>query len=210
MRDIDTTIEKLKDEVISMCRRKGWGINGIQNPQHVSMAMIVETMELLEHFASLAPSDEAGLLNGDMPEKCIDIAEEMSDVLMYSLQLMYTLNVDVSKELHDGFSDSRTTLSELLVCAGKADCGLAAQAMQIAVKSRFVLETFQWLNDADVLMLIEGKKSSVNKEAGIAFAGMFKEILILAHMLRIDISASIARKIAIVDKRVYPDDDPVR
>ena len=82
--------------------------------------------------------------------------------------------------------------------------------MQVAVKSRFVLEVFQWLNDSDVEMLIAGNMRKTAAEAGAAFSAMFKEILTLASMLDIDISASIARKIAIVDKRVYPDDDPVR
>lgn len=41
-----------------MCRRKGWGDeNGVQNPQHVAMAMTVEMSELLEHFQWLDPAD---------------------------------------------------------------------------------------------------------------------------------------------------------
>jgi len=210
MRDRDTTLKKIKHEVIEMCLRKGWGDNGIQNPQHVTMAMVVEAMELLEHFVCLTPAEEAALCTGGMRDERIEIAEEMSDVLMYSMQLMYTLNVDVSRALCGELSDECSTIVQLKECAGSGDNGLKEQAMRVGIKSRFVLEEFQWMNDADVAELMKGLWPKKAADAGKAFAALFREILILANRLDIDIAAAIARKIAIVDKRVYPDDDPVR
>ena len=210
MRDNNTTISILKDNIIDMCRRKGWGTDGIQNPQHVTMAMTVETMELMEHFVNLIPEAEAEMLSEKMRGERIEIAEEMSDVLMYAMQLMYTLKIDVSKAVHSEFSDCVTPVSELKAYIGCPETGLARQSMRVAVNSRFVLEAFQWLNDADVLKLMKGGLPKVRSEVAGAFAKMFREILALANMLNIDISASIERKIAIVDKRVYPEDDPVR
>ena len=193
-----------------MCRRKGWGMNGIQNPQHVTMAMIVETMELMEHFVDLTPLAEAALLSEEMRGERIEIAEEMSDVLMYAMQLMYTLKIDVSKAVCSEFSDSFTHVSKIKSCIGCPENGPVMQAMKVSVNSRFVLEAFQWLNDKDVLKLMDGGLPAVQTEVAEAFAKMFHEIIALANMLKIDISASIERKIAIVDKRVYPEDDPVR
>jgi len=210
MRDTETTLKQLKEQIIEMCRRKGWGDDGIQNPQHVAMAMLVETMELLEHFSDMSRETESLLLEGKLPGECIEISEEMSDVLMYSMQIMYTLGVDVSKHLFADCSDAFTTVAELRALAGKADRTLPVQAMQVAVKARFVLELFQWLNDADIHRVLTYGDAALSAETGRAFAGMFREILKLANMLGTDICASIARKIAIVDKRVYPDDDPVR
>ena len=210
MRDSDTTIKKLKLEIIEMCRRKGWGIDGVQNPQHVTMAMIVETMELMEHFVYLTEPDAQRLVSGGMRDEQIEIAEEMSDVLMYSMQLMYTLRIDVSKGLCEDFSDDYTFISELCRYAGNGSLKLMQQAMMVGIKARFVLEAFQWMNDDEVEALIQGANRKKAAEAGNAFAGMFREILILANMLDIDTSAAITRKIAIVDKRVYPKDDPVR
>ena len=210
MRDSDTTIKKLKLEIIEMCRRKGWGIDGIQNPQHVTMAMVVEAMELMEHFVGITEKDEQMLMAGSMRDERIEIAEEMSDVLMYSMQLMYTLGIDVSKGLCEDFSDDYTFISELCRYAGNGSLELMQQAMMVGVKARFVLEAFQWMNDDEVKALTNGANRQKANETGNAFAGLFREILILANMLDIDISASITRKIAIVDKRVYPEDDPVR
>ncbi len=82
--------------------------------------------------------------------------------------------------------------------------------LTILLLARFVLEVFQWLTDAQVDSMMRGGMPETAAAAGDAFCGMFREVLLLANMLHIDIANSIARKIAIVDKRVYPDDDPVR
>ena len=195
MFDISCTVGKLKYEVIEMCRRKGWGDDGIQNPQHVAMAMMVETMDLLKGGA-------LGLKS--------EIAEELSDVMMYSLQLMYTTRVDMSRGISDEYTDDMTTVAQLKAFVEESGAGLKEQAMNVGVKARFVLEVFQWMNDKQVEALIRGENPEKCAETGAAFAEMFREVLRFANMLDIDISASIVRKIAIVDKRVYPDDDPVR
>lgn len=210
MRDVNTTIGQLKSEIIDMCRRKGWGEDGIQNPQHVAMAMLVETMELLEHFADMSPDMAKDLLSGGANGLRYEIAEEMSDVLMYSMQLMYTLRVDVSAQVAPDCSDGRTFLSELRARVEDNGAGLSEQAMLVGVKARFVLEVFQWMNDRQVETLARGERPDVSARAGEAFGWMFTEVLRLAKMLDIDISAAIERKIAIVDRRVYPADDPVR
>lgn len=210
MFDISCTVGKLKYEVIEMCRRKGWGDDGIQNPQHVAMAMMVETMELLERFADMSPDMAEDLLKGGALGLKSEIAEELSDVMMYSLQLMYTTRVDMSRGISDEYTDEMTTVAQLKAFVEESGAGLKEQAMNVGVKARFVLEVFQWMNDKQVEALIRGEMPEKCAETGAAFAEMFREVLRFANMLDIDISASIARKIAIVDKRVYPDDDPVR
>lgn len=97
--DGNTTISELKKEVLALCVRKGWGKDGIQNPQHVAMAMTVEMSELLEHFQWLNEADIARLLDGGDPERIAQIAEEYADVMMYGLQLMQALNVDVTGQI---------------------------------------------------------------------------------------------------------------
>lgn len=210
MFDSSCTVEKLKYEVIEMCRRKGWGDDGIQNPQHVAMAMLVETMELLEWFADMSPDMADDLVRGGADGLRSEIAEELSDVMMYALQLMYTMKVDIAAGQADGYTDSTATVAGLKAIAGESGAPIKEQAMLIGVKARFVLEIFQWMNDGDVEALLRGEKPEACAEAGRAFAEMFREILRFADMTKIDISASIARKIAIVDRRVYPKDDPVR
>lgn len=99
MNDRETTISALKEAVHQMCIRKGWGENGVQNPQQVAMAMTVEMSELLEHFQWMNAEDVRALMNGEMPEKTAMIAEEFADIMMYGLQLTRTLNIDVAAQI---------------------------------------------------------------------------------------------------------------
>ena len=97
--DLNTSISELKQRVHELCIRKGWGENGVQNPQHVAMAMTVEMSELLEHFQWLNEGDVRRLMNGEDPERCAMIAEEFADVMMYGLQLMRTLDIDITSQI---------------------------------------------------------------------------------------------------------------
>lgn len=67
MADRDTTVYELKSRVMQLCRDKGWGDNGIQNPQHMAMAMTVEMAEMLEHFQWLEEKDVQALMRGEDP-----------------------------------------------------------------------------------------------------------------------------------------------
>ena len=99
MNDGNTTIAQLKEAVHQLCLRKGWGVEGVQNPQHVAMAMTVEMSELLEHFQWLNPPEVRALMEGRDPERVALIAEEFADVMMYGLQLMRALGVDVTEQV---------------------------------------------------------------------------------------------------------------
>ena len=98
--DSNTSIRELKRQILAMCRRKGWGDqNGVQNPQHVAMAMTVEMAELLEHFQWLNAADVERLLRGGDPERVALIGEEFADVMMYGLQLTSALGIDVTQQI---------------------------------------------------------------------------------------------------------------
>lgn len=99
MNDSNTSINQLKEQVHQLCLRKGWGVEGVQNPQHVAMAMTVEMSELLEHFQWLNPEDVQKLMDGGDPDRCAMIAEEFADVMMYGLQLARTLGIDVTEQI---------------------------------------------------------------------------------------------------------------
>ena len=99
MNDTNTTLSQLKEAVHQLCLRKGWGVEGVQNPQHVAMAMTVEMSELLEHFQWLNPEDVRALMEGRDPERCAMIAEEFADVMMYGLQLTRTLGIDITQQV---------------------------------------------------------------------------------------------------------------
>ena len=98
--DLNTNISELKEAVHALCLRKGWGVDGIQNPQQVAMAMTVEMSELLEHFQWLNADDVSRLMCGDDPARCAMIAEEFADIMMYGLQLTRTLGIDITHEIY--------------------------------------------------------------------------------------------------------------
>lgn len=99
MNDNDTTISTLKEQVHQLCLRKGWGVEGVQDPQHVAMAMTVEMSELLEHFQWLDHENVVALMEGRDPERVALIAEEFADVMMYGLQLARTLGIDITTQV---------------------------------------------------------------------------------------------------------------
>ena len=99
MNDSNTTLSELKEQVHQLCLRKGRGVEGVQNPQHVAMAMTVEMSELLEHFQWLNPEDVDALLAGRDPDRLAMSAEEYADVMMYGLQLTRTLGIDITEQV---------------------------------------------------------------------------------------------------------------
>ena len=99
MTDDITTISQLKDAIFALVLKKGWGVNGVQNSQHVAMAMSVEMSELLENFQWMEKEDVERLQQGLDPERKARIAEEFADVMMYGLQLMRNLDIDVSAQI---------------------------------------------------------------------------------------------------------------
>lgn len=99
MNDNDTTLSALKEQVHRLCLRKGWGVEGVQDPQHIAMAMTVEMSELLEHFQWLNHDDVTALMEGRDPERVALIAEEFADVMMYGLQLTRTLGIDITQQV---------------------------------------------------------------------------------------------------------------
>ena len=114
MNDTNTTIAQLKEWVHALCLRKGWGENGVQNPQQVAMAMTVEMSELLEHFQWLNPEDVRRLMDGGDPERCAMIAEEFADVMIYGMHLAHALGIDVSEQVQRkiGIVDRRPPKSD--------------------------------------------------------------------------------------------------
>ncbi len=99
MNDRETTLFEIKEAVHRLCLRKDWGVQGVQNPQQVAMAMTVEMSELLEHFQWMNPEDVRALMAGEHPEKTALIAEEFADVMMYGVQLARTLGIDIAHEI---------------------------------------------------------------------------------------------------------------
>ena len=85
--DDSTTIQQLKDSVEQFKIDRNWG--QYHTPQDLVVSISIEAAELLEVFQWGIKKD----LSSDGLEK---INEELADILIYSLSLANTLDLDVS------------------------------------------------------------------------------------------------------------------
>lgn len=83
------SIEQLRDALRRFSEERDW--NQFHSPKNLSMALAVETGELLEHFQWLS-EQESQALSGD---KLAEVRAEMADVLIYLVRLADKLGVDL-------------------------------------------------------------------------------------------------------------------
>ncbi len=83
--DLDTLRQALRDFV----RARDW--EPFQSPKNLSMALIVEAAELVEHFQWLTQQESRAL----PPERRRAVAHEMADILIYLLRLADVLDIDL-------------------------------------------------------------------------------------------------------------------
>jgi NTP pyrophosphatase (non-canonical NTP hydrolase) len=67
------------------------------SPKNLASALAVESAELLEHFQWLTEEQSRNLAHG----KIAQVAEELADVLLYTLQLADKLGVDLRAAARD-------------------------------------------------------------------------------------------------------------
>lgn len=81
--------EDLKKRLVEFARDRDW--EQFHSPKNLSMALIVEAGELLEHFQWLT-QDESYKLS---PEKLKAVELELADILIYLTRIAGKLNVDL-------------------------------------------------------------------------------------------------------------------
>jgi dCTP diphosphatase len=79
----------LRDKLRAFAAERDW--EQFHTPKNLSMALMVETAELLEHFQWLTETQSANLSEGNKAE----VGEELADVLLYLVRLSDTLGVDL-------------------------------------------------------------------------------------------------------------------
>lgn len=94
MTDQTATIQSLKDRVAAFVAERNWQHH--HRPKHLAMSIAIEAAELMEHFQW---TDEDGALS-DPRFKNADaqaaVAEELCDVLAYTLSMANQLNIDIA------------------------------------------------------------------------------------------------------------------
>lgn len=79
----------LRDKLRAFAEARDW--DQFHSPKNLSMALMVEVAELMEHFQWLT---EAQTCNLDAEKKAV-VAEELADILLYLVRLSDKLGVDL-------------------------------------------------------------------------------------------------------------------
>ena len=92
MSDTQTTVAELKKLVESFVDRRDW--RQFHSPKNLSMSMAIEAAELMEHFQWLSAEESRETMHD--PEKLGQVADELADVVCYSLAMANQLGLDLS------------------------------------------------------------------------------------------------------------------
>jgi len=85
------TLENLKERMAAFVRERDW--EQFHTPKNLSMSIAIEAAELMEHFQWLTVEESKDL----SPDALSDIGEELADIVIYSLSLSNSLNLDLSR-----------------------------------------------------------------------------------------------------------------
>lgn len=82
-------LEKLRDRLREFARARDW--EQFHSPKNISMALIVEAAELVEHFQWLTEKQSYEL----PPDKLREVEEEIADIFIYLVRLSDRLGVNM-------------------------------------------------------------------------------------------------------------------
>jgi NTP pyrophosphatase (non-canonical NTP hydrolase) len=91
--DDHTTLADLRRRIAEFIAARDW--EQFHTPKNLSASIAIEAAELLEHFQWLTDEQAAAVMQDE--EKLAAVADEMADVIIYTLSLANALDVDVSE-----------------------------------------------------------------------------------------------------------------
>lgn len=83
------TLEQLRQRVADFAAARDW--DQFHSPKNLSMALIAEAAELVEHFQWLTEEQSRMLA----PDKRAAVAEELADILIYLIRAADKIGVDI-------------------------------------------------------------------------------------------------------------------
>lgn len=90
--DTSTTIQELKSIVNQFVMERDW--ERFHLPKNLAMSIAIEAAELMEHFQWTGTDSAPDPITDDSP-----VAQEIADVLAYTLRIAEVLGVDLSRAL---------------------------------------------------------------------------------------------------------------
>ncbi len=95
-------LTSLKQKLRIFSEDRDW--DQFHSPKNLSMALIVEVAELVEHFQWLTEEQSRTLSE----EKLGEVKEELADILIYLVRLADTLDVDILRAAGEKIEKNRT------------------------------------------------------------------------------------------------------
>jgi NTP pyrophosphatase (non-canonical NTP hydrolase) len=83
------SLDNLNSRLKAFAQKRDW--EQFHNPKNLTMAMIAECAELVEHFQWLTPEQSMNLAR----EKHDEVALEMADILIYLIRCAERLDIDL-------------------------------------------------------------------------------------------------------------------
>lgn len=97
LKDAQTTVESLKEEVKDFCTKRDW--DEPHNPKDLAIGAVTEASELLEIFRFC--SQEASFDKLKHPETRQEIADELADILCFLLRFAQLYKIDLTEALKE-------------------------------------------------------------------------------------------------------------
>ena len=98
---MDSFLRQFKEEVNLFVDERDWG--QFQTPKNLSMALIVEAAELVEHFQWMQPQESDSL----SADKTTQVSDELADILIYTVRLADRLGIDLEQAARDKLEKNR-------------------------------------------------------------------------------------------------------
>jgi len=90
--DSETTLQDLKNEVKKFCEERDW--DKYHNPKDLSIGIITEASELLEHFRFKSEDEAKAFLDDEIKKEAI--SDELADILFFVLRLAQKYDIDLA------------------------------------------------------------------------------------------------------------------
>ena len=89
-------LNNLQEQLRTFADERDWG--QFHTPKNLSMALSVESSELVEIFQWLTPEQSIQIMNSDQADH---VGEEVADIMIYLARFCDQLNIDLNKVVQD-------------------------------------------------------------------------------------------------------------
>jgi dCTP diphosphatase len=97
MSDQATTLAELRGAVQRFVDERDW--RQFHTPKNLSMAIAIESAELMEHFQWLGSEESRGVR--ESPDSLAEVREELADIMCYALSFANALEIDIASAVRD-------------------------------------------------------------------------------------------------------------